>query len=527
MNHKYLISYFILSLLTQNIHAGFAANTTKNNEMFASSTLSPNNQQSMKNLVDTVSTYPALGSSQNKLHQIIRTRKTKNMLPLKTTPLLQKGNFSILRPGANLFKNYPNGSSLFPNFSDISEKFNTMITLFQTSPHFIPFFRKVHINILNELYHYLISIYVNFNLQHVGIQQATDGSMKISLPLYLQQEDLYSANTKTLIINHLMSIIESQFNASIRSYVPKLPQTFATFIGKTAIQNDFSIDLTQFIIKQLEPQMIKTKKTYLTALASYLDFFQLFTSYLEKPHSQQPNDFTAFVDIAEQINQFLYSNTSTTSDKQIIALSKMNPPLFHFSYDDIQALKIIPYLAQSIPKNSQKILWPEQIVEAAQQGIVISPSGQKPHPLAYFRTNDGVVVRNLNNDPSIDLFICMRVGENLYEEKLIAQPDWLNSWEGIVKILRACYGDFSALLGMNILDPCMESLITNVVYTQQGKDPNNIDNTNTKCQKFIESWQKKTTQSSSSSINNNSSDSFNLPIPMESPPLLLQPGIKT
>ena len=165
----------------------------------------------------------------------------------------------------------------------------------------------------------------------------------------------------------------------------------------------------------------------------------------------------------------------------------MNPPILNFRYDDMRAIKIIPYLAQQLSPKSQNIMWPEHIVEAANEGLLYN-SGDKSHPIAYFRTKDNKVVKNYTNDTSSDLYICMRLGDNIFEQILISQPDWLNSWEGIFNIMRACYGDFTAIIGMGILDPVMEALITNVQYIQNGKAAINSGPIYQKAKNLINSW---------------------------------------
>jgi hypothetical protein len=458
-----------------------------------------------KKLHETVASYPVRGVlDDGTVQQGISNRIIKSMPPEKTWPILSKGHFSVLRPSNGTFKNYPAGASLFPGYADLSAKFDTMIAMFEKNPHFIAFFRKVHLNVLNELYHYLLSVYVNFNLQHTGIAQNNDGSLRVDIPAFVESEKDYAANKKTLIINHLMNVIESQFNSSIRSCVPKLPQVYASFVGKTLVHNDYSIDLTQFLDQEIEPAVAANRKIYLQGLATYLDFFQAYTAYLNQPHPKKrrnasspalsgdpnPYSFTAFVDIAEKINQFLYGDVDPATDKALVAISKMNPPLFSFTYDDVRAIKMIPHLAKSLPKNSLKIMWPEQMVQAANEGIVLSMPGQAPHPLAYFRNNLDTVVTNSSNDPDIKLFMCVRNGQNLFEEQLIAEPDWLGSWDGVCKILRACFGDFSALVGLDILDPCMESLINVVMAVQNGQDPATLQTSSQTCSNLMKIWKK-------------------------------------
>src|SRR5690606_1788874 len=128
---------------------------------------------------------------------------------------------------------------------------NAQITV--TASPFIHFFNKIHLNILNELYSYLMNIYTNFNLQHVGVtQNTTNISITINIVDFLNNELTDDTNKKTLIINHLINVIESQMNGRIQALMPNIPTLFATTAGKTLIQNDYSIDLTDFIVQQTE-----------------------------------------------------------------------------------------------------------------------------------------------------------------------------------------------------------------------------------------------------------------------------------
>jgi hypothetical protein len=428
--------------------------------------------QSIKNLNDTVVPYPMRGVFADGTVQQGLTNRTNKVMPaLKTRNILSSANFSVLPLKKGSFQNYPSSAALFAGYADIASDFESLLALFKAHPDYVTFLRKVHVNALSQLYHYLMSIYVNFNLQHTGISQSDNGDIHVDIPAFLKDEDEYAANKKTLIINHLINIIESQFNSTIRSYVPKLPQMYASYLGKTLTQNDYGIDLSEFLKQQTEPSMQAYKKNYLQGLALYLKFFQTYTGYLLKSpaktakssptQSGMQQQLTAFVGIAQNINQLLY-------DQGI----KLQPCMFEFTYDDIRALKIIPYLAKSLPKNTKRIMWPEQIVQAANEGILLNEPEQSPHPIAYFRTAKGIVVKNTDNSSDSDLYICMRTGQNLFEEKLIPEPEWLASWSGVAKIMRACFGDISELVGLDILDPCLEMIIKLATVAQQGQDPN-------------------------------------------------------
>lgn len=436
-----------------------------------------------KKLVESVTSYPITGTilSQDghthRAQQMIKDRTLGGTVPINVQPVLKHGSFSVLRGKDTDFKNCPSGATLFPGYPSLAKKFDALINVMITQPKFKAFFNKVHLNVLNELYSYLMAIYTNFNLQHVGIKETQSGqgavSLQFNIPTFLQNEADYEANKKTLIINHLVNIIESQMNGKIKSIMPNIPHIFATSAGKTLIQNDYSIDITQFTIQQIDPGMKKYKHIYLNGLATYIAFFQEYTSYLKQPHPEKKEHFTAFVDIAETLNRFLYGNidpdikSSDPKQHMQLLLQKMDPPLFTFNYDDIRALKLIPHVAKSLPAKTKSIGWPSHIVSAAENETFISN-----HPIAYFKDNNGKVVKKAQ---AKHLYVVLQSGANFFQEELLAQPDWLNSWSGVVNILAACFGDFSALIGLGILDPCMEALIHNAVDTMHGKTTEDKD----------------------------------------------------
>ena len=436
--------------------------------------------KSYSTLLRSVTSTPAIGIIEDEndsgyvtAQEFITDRTTKTMFPEHVQSLFKQGNISVVRGKTDDYKNYPDGSDLFPKHKSLATKFEALIDLMKSEPKFKAFFNKIHINVLNGIYKHLMNIYTNFNLQHVGIRevQVKDSKtvLQVNIPTFLQNEKRTAANKKTLIINHLVNLIESQFNEKIRSLMPIVPNLFATSAGKMLIQNDFSVDLTHLILKQLEPMMKDYKKLYLKGMGTYLSFFQEFCSSIDQNIGDFEVGETELLGIIESINQFLYGpeDSSTLRDpmsRQKALLSKMDPPMFPFSFDDIRALKLIPALARAIPENSTKIKWPEHIVEAANKGIFIGG-----HPLAYFTNSSGTVV---TEESAEHLYIVIQSGKGLFQEELLVQPDWLNNWIGISKIIKGCLGDFSAIKDLGILDPCTELLIENIEETMNGGDPN-------------------------------------------------------
>lgn len=486
--------------------------TTTSQPILKSGTITDKTAKQYQGLFDRVAPYPATfvntdeKTGEKSLHQGLTNRVTVHNIPVGQHKMAKNANLSILRPSGpnkdNFYKNYPTGTTLFPSgYGDIATKFDTVVDALKDNKELIKFFRKIHINILNELYNYLMKIYTNFNLRHVGSKQTSSG-IQISVPDYLKDVETYATNKKTLIVNHLVNVIEAQFNSSIQSYVPSIPHLLATHVGKTCIQSDFSIDLTHFILKQESEVLEHLQTTYLTFLANYVAFFEEYTSFLAEHDST--TGFNQFTTIAQHVHAYIHQNGS---DK---AIDQMDPPMFFYDYDTMRSIRVIPHLANELPEKSESIGWPDTIINAAEKMIMV-----RDHPVAYFKDADGNITQSQSD--ATHLYMVIGSGANLYEQELLAQPSWLNNKDGILNILRGCLGDFSALLGMNILDPCTETLIQKAYAQSKGSSTassTDASSVSQVCRNLIEKWESKDTtvpSSTKSSSSSTSSTTITLP----------------
>lgn len=138
----------------------------------------------------------------------------------------------------------------------------------------------------------------------------------------------------------------------------------------------------------------------------------------------------------------------------------------------MRCTKIIPRLAKSLPKNVSSVPWPTQVVQDAQTGQVPRDkygTALSNQPLAYFKDNNGQLTKNIAQAAQLFVNIPMAKG-TIYSQEIVPQPNWLNSYQGIMTMLRACLGDFSALLDpifndYPILDPCIRCIVTNAAAT--------------------------------------------------------------
>ena len=380
-----------------------------------------------------------------------------------------------------------NADNATTSLSTISSQFDTLINTISENPDFIQFFRKIHLNILNELYEYLMNIYTNFNLIHPG-STSTNGSLTISIPNYLSDQETYATNIKTLIVNHLINLIEEQFNSSVQAVMPSVPKFFATKVGKTTVLSDYSVDLTRFIVQDLSSDLSDLQSSYLNALQQYLTFFQNYTSLISV--TDESTGFSTYCSVAEHINTQL-----TTTDMGTM-LTKMNPAMFFYDTDTMRALRVIPNLAKKLPAGTASIGWPTTMTNAAANRSIITVSGST-HPVAYFTTANGSITTV--EAQAEHLYAVIQNGANYFREELLKQPDWLNSEEGILKILRACLGDFTALIGMDVLDCCMETLIKNGLNASLASS----DSIATSCQNLISSWSSSSTSSTTTTTTEN------------------------
>lgn len=371
----------------------------------------------------------------------IVTRTSKCVLAPELLAEAQQAKMSILKPKDAeiniLYQNYPDGSVLFPNNQDVALKFNIMIGSIKKNPDLIEFFRKIHTNSLNQLYVYLMKIYTNLNLTNPGSSQETE-TTTADVSAYLLDEAIYATNKKKLIMNHFINLIQAQFAASIISYAPATVPDTAVTIGKIFVQNDCGIDLTPFAQPQRDPAIIAQQAIYINFLHQYIDFFRTYTKHLSQIDT---NGISQFYTMASAISK-------STSNNQF----KMNPSMFFYDIESMRAIQFIPFVASTIPTSSKLIPWAPIIVNAVAKKLTTNG-----HQVAYFKDAAGKVTPNQNQAQS--LYFLTETGPVLFEQELLAQPAWLNVQDGAIRILRGCLGDFSALVGIGILDSETETII--------------------------------------------------------------------
>ncbi len=135
----------------------------------------------------------------------------------------------------------------------------------------------------------------------------------------------------------------------------------------------------------------------------------------------------------------------------------MNPTMFFYDVDSLRSIQFIPFVASTIPADSQLIPWAPTVLDAVAKRKTVNG-----HVVAYFADADGSVT--YDQTKAVHLYLYSALNSIMFfEQELLAQPAWLNNKEGAIRILRSCLGDFSALVGLGILDGKTEMVIQNAL----------------------------------------------------------------
>jgi hypothetical protein len=338
-----------------------------------------------------------------------------------------------------LYKNYPQGSFLFAKQSDLAQQFDVMVQALKTNKKSIEFIRKMHLTIISQIYDHLIKIYTNFMFTYPGYDQTSE-IPTTNLDEFLKYEAKYAITAKKMILNHLINLIQSQLTYLIISYNNKADLDTAAAFGKMFLQNDFGINLSTFTNKELSPEDTKILLTF----SEYHKFFKKFTAYLTKKDSGSSH--SQYFILAQEI-----AAASSFNDLKE-AKEKMNPMMFFFDFETLRAVQYLPTAAKNLPKNSSLVPWSQDIVKAA-----IKKNQEDGHDVAYFKDNANK--KTSDEQAAQSLYIITQTGPVLFEQEILAQPEWLNNEEGIMQVLQGCLGNFSELVGLKILNTSLEKIL--------------------------------------------------------------------
>lgn len=405
----------------------------------------------------------------------------KARMPLGWRLAAQRNNvsFSLL---SHQKVNHPGGGAVFPENGGLASAFNGLLQSVDNTPRASGYLRKVQFFALHDLFSHLVSVRSLFNLTHVD--NAHD---------YLSAETNYALNKKAFIVGLLLNIIQAQLHQIILNYFPTLPTHLAGSAGMLIMSHDYGADLNFLIEDQeslffdpsaspsqstaLKNSALAVQSQYLQVLNKYLNFFHGYTSYISQKDTASTMGTNMFYRYAATIAQSMAQNSIALQGKQIANMPANNvdeaknktralrnytclhPGLFFYTPESLRAIKIIPIVMQELPQNIKGLGWPKQLTNAAQSGQRAKMKDGTPlnYAVAYFKGPQGE--RTSSEAGATGLFINIPTKNDLYEQEVSKQPAWLNSKEGILTIMRGCLGDIGALVGMNILDPCVEAII--------------------------------------------------------------------
>lgn len=411
---------------------------------------------------------------------IVRTQQNKYNTPLGVSAGSHSTQCSLTR-GFD-YVNHPSGSALFATDGGLAQQLDTFLKAvtplskdqvtkrfeLQQDNYFLVYFTRLQVTILHEIYQYLMGIYTNFSLVPAG-----------NLADFLKNEDQYELNTKTLIIYHLINVIEEQANQAMRQRFPLIPQYLATRMGPTLLKNDYGADLYN-LIEGREEELFedaedkeyyqKRRELYLNIFSKYLVLFKNFTHTLNITDPQTGTIFARHAAHIKSVLDKIKPSIAPTNniDRKVSAIKNtkiINPPLFLFADETMRAISLLPELSKQITPNTQLVPWPEKVVEDAVKGTpIIDKHGNvvSNQPRAYFLDAQDRVTRS--QGAAAKLFINIPTSRQLFSQELKKQPKWLNSDAGIIIMLRACLGDYTALFDLlleneEILDPCAACIV--------------------------------------------------------------------
>lgn len=367
--------------------------------------------------------------------------------------------------------NHPSGATCFPKDGTLASLLNAFLSSVQDLKDasweekkaagkdnlFLKYFTRIQLTAQFQIYQYLLGIYTTLNMTHAA-----------NLIDYLTNERIKDLNKKTLILNHLVNIMETQLSDSIQQRFPGLAENLASHVGPMLMIHDYGANL-DLMIKDQEKFLISDKDTqdyfkeqrelYTTIFGKYLNFFNRYTAPLTT------KGISIFINQAERIKKVISDAKPKTLTNNIPQAKSINPPLFFYKEETIRGIQLIPAIAEKLNPNSQKVAWPSKVVENAKTGAPITDkygNVVSTYPRAYFIDQEQNITQNESQATS--LFINIPTLNNIYSQEVIKQPAWLNSYEGIMQVLALCLGNYCAafhetLAKESIFDPCISYIM--------------------------------------------------------------------
>lgn len=175
------------------------------------------------------------------------TFQSKKSLPQGADLVMKHSlaSFTYMKQKPNPFK--PNGG--ITSNGALNSKYHEFIDSVHATPGFLPIFTKLHLVALHQIYEYLMGVYASLNMTHID-----------DIESYVTLESIYGLNKKTLIVNHLVSVIEAQLNQALVALFPGMKNNYATHGGMTCINAD-KVSRVDLLVIDVERVVYETFKT--------------------------------------------------------------------------------------------------------------------------------------------------------------------------------------------------------------------------------------------------------------------------
>lgn len=180
---------------------------------------------------------------------------------------------------------------LFDN-PELGQAYKNFIDAVHEVPTFLPMFRKLHIVALHQIYLHLVGIYITLNMTSI-----TD------MKSYLALESRFGLNKKTLIVNQLVKVIQSQLTQALMTLLPGVPLSYSIKTGMSAIHRD-TLSNPDSLVLDLETSVLTAIGAAPVSNGDAIELYSALTSPRAKDLIQRNRNIN--IDALEQGLKIIY-----------------------------------------------------------------------------------------------------------------------------------------------------------------------------------------------------------------------------
>ena len=338
MNSLLATTARLTAINTQNKSSSSLVNSSNFTSSILASTPStastPNSAASLVNVLNNSNI-----SLQQKARLAFSNHTNPDGSAVKITP---KNQYQMSAVSQSLNKNFASNFTgsraiqlpkLTFNDATTTQAYNNFVTALEDEPKFISMFKKIHITALHQLYQYLVGISATLNLMNIN-----------DLKTYIILESQLGINKKTLILGHLVDLLQSQLTQTIQGIMPGMPDQVAIRAGMSALHNQgsnnlnmFTLDMEQSVVTILGMDLLTQDQVAL--IVKTLTIPSNATLIQSNPDIHQ-SDYQAALKIMSPSNaDFVQKLTTPQSDALFEALMTISAGVTHAQ--TVQSLKNI------------------------------------------------------------------------------------------------------------------------------------------------------------------------------------------